>query len=70
MCMPGIQIYTGNSFDDNNIGKDGVKHLAHHAICLETQFFPDSMHHAEFPYQNLKPGEKYKSTTIYKFSVR
>jgi len=68
--MPGIQIYTGNSFGDGNIGKGGLKHLAHHAICLETQFFPDSMHHAEFPYQNLKPGEKYKSTTIYKFAVR
>jgi len=68
--MPGIQIYTSNSFGENSTGKGGVKHLAHHAICLETQYFPDSVHHAAFPYHNLTPGEKYKSTTIYKFEVR
>nr|WP_319488511.1 aldose epimerase family protein [uncultured Caproiciproducens sp.] len=68
--MPGIQIYTANSFPDGATGKDGVKHLAHHAVCLETQFFPDSVHHPEFPFQNLKPDEKYKHTTIYKFTIR
>jgi aldose 1-epimerase len=67
--MPGIQIYTANHFG-SDLGKGGIKHLAHHAVCLETQYFPDSVHQAEFPYQNLKPGEKFKSTTIYKFSVK
>ena len=67
--MPGMQVYTGNSFRDG-VGKDGITYLPHHAVCLETQFFPDSVHHANFPYQNLKPGEKYKRTTIYKFTVR
>lgn len=67
--MPGMQVYTANGISVET-GKGGVKYLSHHAICLETQFFPDSMHHANFPYQNLKPGEKYKHTTIYKFTVR
>ncbi|WP_312694018.1 aldose epimerase family protein [Caproiciproducens sp.] len=68
--MPGIQIYTANSFTPGATGKAGKKHMAHHAICLETQFFPDSVHHPEFPFHNLKPGEKYKHTTIYKFTIR
>lgn len=68
--MPGIQIYTANSFAPGATGKAGKKHLAHHAICLETQFFPDSVHHPEFPFHNLKPDEKYKHTTIYKFTIR
>lgn len=68
--MPGIQVYTANSFPEDAIGKGGIKHLAHCAVCLETQFFPDSVHHSNFPYQNLKPNEKYKHRTIYKFSVK
>lgn len=68
--MPGIQIYTANHFADDSIGKNSVKHLPHHAICLETQFYPDSVHHPVFPYQNLKPGETYAYTTIYKFGVK
>lgn len=68
--MPGIQVYTANGFAPDATGKAGKKHLAHHAICLETQFFPDSVHHPEFPFHNLKPGEKYKYTTIYKFTIR
>jgi aldose 1-epimerase len=68
--MPGMQIYTANNFADNATGKGGVKHLAHHAVCLETQFFPDSVNQPRFPYTNLKPGETYKHITIYKFSVK
>lgn len=68
--MPGIQLYTGNSFSEDAKGKGGKKHLPHHALCLETQFFPDSVHHPEFPFSNLKPGETYKHTTIYKFAVK
>ncbi|MGX8702415.1 aldose epimerase family protein [Caproiciproducens sp.] len=68
--MPGIQIYTANSFAPGAAGKAGKRHLAHHAVCLETQFFPDSVHHPEFPFRNLKPGGKYRHTTIYKFTVR
>lgn len=68
--LPGIQLYTGNGFSDDSLGKGGKKHLPHHALCLETQFFPDSVHHPEFPFSNLKPDETYKSTTIYKFAVK
>ena len=68
--MPGMQVYTSNSFSEGVMGKGGIKLLPHRAVCLETQFFPDSVHHPEFPYQNLKPGETYKHTTIYKFSVK
>jgi aldose 1-epimerase len=68
--LPGMQVYTSNDFSADATGKGGVKHLAHHAVCLETQFFPDSVNHPEFPYANLKPGDTFKSTTIYKFSVK
>ncbi len=68
--LPGIQLYTGNSFDAGATGKGGAKHLTHHALCLETQFFPDAVHHPDFPFENLKPGEAYQHTTIYKFAVR
>lgn len=68
--MPGVQLYTANSFGADSVGKGGVRHLAHHAFCLETQFFPDSVHHASFPYSNLKPGETFRSTTVYKFTVK
>lgn len=68
--MPGIQVYTGNAFPENERGKGGVTHRPHHSVCLETQYFPDSVHHPEFPFSFLKPDEPYRSTTIYKFSVR
>ena len=68
--MPGMQIYTANSFGEDATGKGGVKHLAHHAVCLETQFFPNSVNQSKFPYSNLKPGETFKRTTIYKFEVK
>ena len=68
--LPGIQLYTRNDFDNDASGKNGEKHLVNHSLCLETQFFPDSVHHPDFPFHNLKPGETYQHTTIYKFSVK
>lgn len=68
--LPGVQIYTANGFADNATGKGGVKHLAHHAVCLETQFYPDSVNQAKFPFANLKPGETYQHSTIYKFAIK
>ncbi len=67
--MPGIQVYTANSFGENSLGRGGVPLSPHCAICLETQFFPDSVHHPEFPYQNLKPGRMFRTTTSYRFSI-
>lgn len=67
--LPGIQIYTSNSFAPGIKANGGVELKAFHAVCMETQFFPDSVNHPEFPYSNLKPGKPFHSTTIYKFVV-
>lgn len=67
---PGMQLYTGNFLDGSIHGKGGVVYTKHMAFCLETQHFPDSPNHAKFPTTELKPGERYHTTTIYKFSVQ
>ena len=66
---PGVQLYTSNWFDGSLKGKCGKPHISHTAFCLETQHYPDSMNHPEFPDVILRPGEQYKSETIWKFSV-
>lgn len=67
---PGIQFYSGNFLDGTVIGKKGVSYKYRHALCLETQHFPDSPNKPNFPSTILRPGEMYKTSTIYKFSVR
>jgi aldose 1-epimerase len=67
---PGIQFYTGNFLDGTITGKDGIVYRKHHAFCLETQHFPDSIHHANFPSAVLEPGKTYSQTTIYEFSTK
>ena len=68
---PGIQFYSGNFLDGTLTNtKNGQKYVKHAALCLETQHFPDSPNQATFPNTILKPGETYKQTTIYKFSVK
>jgi aldose 1-epimerase len=66
---PGIQLYTGN-FLDGVHGKDGKVYNRRYAFCLETQHFPDSPNHPNFPSTELKPGQHFQSTTVYKFSTR
>jgi aldose 1-epimerase len=66
---PGIQFYTGN-FLDGIPGKDGKTYNNRYAFCLETQHFPDSPNHPDFPSTVLKPGQQFRSTTVYKFSTR
>lgn len=65
---PGVQLYTGN-FLDNIKGKGGAVYKRREGFCLETQHFPDSPNHAEFPSTALAPGEVYAQTCIYKFAV-
>jgi len=65
---PGIQLYTSNWFDGSLIGKCGKPHLTHSAFCLETQHYPDSMNQPNFPNVILRPGEKFYSKTVWKFS--
>jgi aldose 1-epimerase len=67
---PGVQLYTANFLDGKRKGKDGVAYGKHQAFCLETQHFPDSVNHPNFPSVILRPGETYKQTTVYKFSTR
>ncbi len=67
---PAVQFYTGNFLDGKTKGKGGVVYKKNQAFCLETQHFPDSVHHANFPSTILRPGQTYTQTTIYQFSTR
>jgi aldose 1-epimerase len=65
---PGVQLYTGNFLDGTQIGKGGAHYKQRAGLCLETQYFPNSLKHKHFPTPILRTGEEYKHTTIYKFS--
>lgn len=67
---PGVQVYTGNFLDGTVTGKYGAVYAQRNAICLETQKYPDSPNKPEWPSPYLKPGEKYTSRCIYKFTVQ
>jgi aldose 1-epimerase len=64
--LPGIQLYTSNHIDGIR-GKGGKLYGKHCAICLETQFFPDSPNQTGFPSTKLMPGEEYSAVTVYRF---
>lgn len=64
--MPGIMVYSANVLDEGSY-KDGAKYGKHTAVCLETQFFPDNVNISHFPSSTLAKGEKFNSTTEYKF---
>jgi len=66
---PGIQLYTANFLDGSLIGYLGKRYEQHDGFCLETQHFPDSPNHPDFPSTVLKPGEMYYQKTIFQFSV-
>ncbi|MDZ7338104.1 MAG: galactose mutarotase [candidate division KSB1 bacterium] len=67
---PGLQFYSGNFLDGHHVGK-GRKVYGHRTgFCLEAQHFPDSPNKPQFPSVVLRPGETYRQTTIYRFSVR
>jgi aldose 1-epimerase len=66
---PGVQFYTGNFLDGKQKGKGGVKYKQYAGFCLETQHYPDSINHPDFPSVVLKPGETYRQTTSYRFDV-
>ena len=65
--QPGIQFYTGNFLDGSLHGKGGKVYPRRCALCLETQHFPDSPNHPDFPSTELKPGQEYKTSTVYRF---
>jgi len=66
---PGLQFYSGNFLDGTIVGKSGTVYRQRYGFCLETQHFPDSPNRAEFPSTILRPGEEYRSRTVFAFSV-
>ncbi|MDD5140765.1 MAG: galactose mutarotase [Verrucomicrobiales bacterium] len=66
---PGMQFYIGNFLDGSITGKGGWVYHSRNGFCFEPQHYPDSPNHPEFPTAELKPGETYKNTIIYKFIV-
>jgi len=66
---PGIQFYTGNFLDGSITGTDGQVYEKHYGFCLETQRFPDTPNHAQFPSATLRPGETYRHTIVHQFGA-
>lgn len=66
--LPGVQMYTGNGID-NEIGKGGKCYGKNAAVCFETQYFPDAVHHPNFEVPVCKGGETYHTVTVYKFMI-
>jgi aldose 1-epimerase len=67
---PGVQFYSGNFLDGTITGKKGVVYRQYWGLALETQHFPDSVNHPNFPTYVLRAGETYRSSTVYQFSTR
>ena len=67
---PSIHIYTAGYMSGNDKGAQGLPYRAFDAVALEAQHFQDTPHHPNFPTTLLRPGETYRATTIYRFSVR
>jgi aldose 1-epimerase len=65
--QPGIQLYTGNWLTGNFTGKNGQRYPKRSAVCFETQHYPDSINHPEYPSIVLRPDEIFSSRTTYKF---
>lgn len=68
--QPGLQFYTGNFLDGKIKGKGGKVYQRRFALCMETQHFPDSPNKPSFPSSELKPGQKYHQTTVYRFAAK
>ena len=67
---PGMQLYTGNFLDGSIGGKSGRAYEKRSGFCLETQHYPDSPNHPEFPSVVLAPGRQYTQTTVFRFGAR
>ncbi|MCX6326850.1 MAG: galactose mutarotase [Bacteroidia bacterium] len=68
--QPGVQFYCGNFLNGKRIGHGGKPYNFRSGLCLETGHYPDSPNHPDFPTTVLNPNETFKSTTIYRFSVK
>jgi aldose 1-epimerase len=68
--QPGVQFYSGNFLDGTITGKQGHVYKRRYGFCLETQHFPDSPNHPDFPTTILRPGEKFHQETVFKFLTK
>jgi aldose 1-epimerase len=68
--QPGVQFYSGNFLDGTVTGKQGHVYKHRYGFCLETQHFPDSPNHPDFPSTILSPGQTFHSQTVFKFSTQ
>ena len=66
---PGIQFYSGNFLDGTLTGKAGARYNHRTGFCLETQHFPDSPNQPKFPSTTLRPGQEYRTKTVFTFGV-
>jgi len=66
---PGVQFYSGNNLDGSAVGKSGHVYARRTSLCLETQHFPDSPNHPNFPTTILRPGDPFRSRTVFTFGV-
>jgi aldose 1-epimerase len=67
---PGLQFYSGNFLDGSITGKGGQVYNRRSGFCLETQHFPDSPNKPSFPSTVLRPGQRYRTTTVHRFSTK
>lgn len=67
--QPGLQFYSGNFLDGSLKGKRGVVYQKHAGFCLETQHFPDSPNHPQFPTTVLEPGDEFRQQAVFRFGV-
>ncbi|KKK77863.1 hypothetical protein LCGC14_2849340, partial [marine sediment metagenome] len=67
---PGVQLYCGNFLDGTLASKSGGIYEHRGGFCLETQHYPDSPNHPNFPSTVLRPGEEFNSKTVFKFYVK
>ena len=67
---PGMMLYTANGLDGRIEGAGGVKYPLHGGVCFETQHYPDSVNRPEFPSTILRPGNIFRSTTVFRFRTR
>ena len=66
---PSAQFNSGNGFDGDEVGSEGIAYQRYDGFAFETQHLPDSPNHADFPSTRLAPGQVFRSATVYRFSV-
>jgi aldose 1-epimerase len=67
---PGVQVYSSNNLNGGAVNAAGLTMRATDGLALETQHYPDSPNHANFPSTVLKPGETFTSATVMHFTVQ